>query len=470
MMNAPSRFERFRRRVQAKLFAGMPDHMQRLGWSAERIAGHQRVELRTLLAHAIEHSPFHARRLAGVEPARFELADLTRLPIMTKAEMMAELDEVLTDRRLTRRSIEEAIARTADEPIPLFEEYVSQVSGGSSGRRGVFVLDVDAMVAFSSSILRPTIAGSGGLPPGGMKIAIVAAAAAVHATGIAPRLMEGSSVRFFPAPAVLPLAVLVERLNAIQPDALYGYPSMLARLAVERQAGRLRIAPSSLRATSETLLPEHRAAITSAFGTPLVDTFGSSEGLVGVSDPDEPALTFASDLSIVELVDELDRPAPPGEPSAKVLVTNLYNRVQPLIRYVLEDSFVRQPDDRNHGHLRATVRGRSDEIFHYGGTDIHPLVVRAVLVKTPEVTDYQVRQTARGMHLALVTEGELDRARLCERLRAALRAAGLEDPTVTAQTVPHLERQPGTGKLRRFIPACPGESFRCVPAASRNGS
>lgn len=64
---------------------------------------------------------------------------------------------------------------------------------------------------------------------------------------------------------------------------------------------------------------------------------------------------------IVELVDERNEPVPPGTPSAKVLLTNLYNRAQPLSRYELTDRFVAQPPAPDHGHLRAAVEGRSDE-------------------------------------------------------------------------------------------------------------
>src|SRR5438094_830774 len=82
-----------------------------------------------------------------------------------------------------------------------------------------------------------------------------------HATAIAPQLMEGSPFRFVSVPAILPIADVIERLNALQPDALFGYASMLAGLASGRRAGRLRIRPAILRSTSETLLPGHRAAI-----------------------------------------------------------------------------------------------------------------------------------------------------------------------------------------------------------------
>jgi phenylacetate-CoA ligase len=447
-----SGFEPFRRRVQERLFARLPEHGQRLRWSAGRIAAYQQERLRSLLDHAIAQSRFHARRLSGFDPSRFELADLARLPVMTKAEMMEAFDEVLTDPRLSRQQVEETLARTGEVPIPLFDEYICQATGGSSGQRGVFVLDTEAMADFACSLLRTPMPRAERGDRDHLTIALGGAASAVHATGIAPKLLEGSPFRFVSVPATLPVAEVVERLNALQPDALFGYASMLARLVSERRAGRLRIKPAVLRSTSETLLPEHRAAIAEAFGVQPVDTFASSEGLTGHSGPGESAVTFASDLCIVELVDDQNHPVPVGEPSAKILVTNLYNRVQPLIRYALEDTFVRQPDDARHGHFRATVQGRADDILHYAGTDIHPLVVRSVMVKTPEIADYQVHQTPSGIDVAVVTNAPLDRARLGERLCGALCAAGLEQPTVEVRTVHALERRPGTGKLRRFVP------------------
>ena len=63
-----------------------------------------------------------------------------------------------------------------------------------------------------------------------------------------------------------------------------------------------------------------------------MNTFATSEGLVGASWPGEEIITLATDGCIVELVDACNRPIPAGRPSAKVLVTNLYNFLQPLIR------------------------------------------------------------------------------------------------------------------------------------------
>ncbi|HEY3649398.1 MAG TPA: hypothetical protein VGL33_15605, partial [Streptosporangiaceae bacterium] len=84
-------------RVSGAIGRQMPEHIGRLSWDAGRLAAHQRDRLRALLARAIARSPFHAARLRGVDPDRFELADLARLPVMTKAEMMADFDAVPTD-------------------------------------------------------------------------------------------------------------------------------------------------------------------------------------------------------------------------------------------------------------------------------------------------------------------------------------------------------------------------------------
>ena len=456
-------FTAFRAEAQRRLFARLPEHVERLGWSAERIAGHQRDGLRALLRVAVEASPFHARRLDGVDPATFELDDLAGLPPMTKGDLMAEFDDVVTDRRLTRDAAEAAIASPGPEPAVLPGGRVCLTSGGSSGQRGVFVLDIDAFVDFGCATLRPA-AARGGVPG---TIALVAASSPVHMTGIAPKVLEGTPVEFVPVPATLPVADIVARLNELQPAQLFGYPSVLARLAREQAAGRLRISPVSVTASSEMLLDEHRRTITDVFGPNLVNTFGSTEGLLGHAGPGDNAFTFASDLCIVELVDEDDRPVADGTPSAKVLVTNLANAAQPLIRYELNDRFVRRPAPPGSGHLRASVEGRADELLRFGAVDVHPHVVRSVLLRTPAIADYQVRQTPAGIDVAVVADPCPDLDAVRDGLRSALAGVGLPDAEVVVRSVADLERHERTGKLRRTIA---GPADTAVAARSPGGS
>jgi phenylacetate-CoA ligase len=449
-------FESMRASVQERILAQLPEHLSRLQWNADRIRAHQTASLRALLRHAADNSPFHHRRLANVDPENVTLSDLPSLPVMTKAQMMESLDEVLTDRRLARDELDRALQDTAAEPRPVLGSYTALASGGTSGFRGVYAFDRDAWSYFILSVTRSLIArlhAAGGPPPGGLRIAMVGAPSAVHATGSAAAWTATGDipVHYLAVPATLPVPVIVERLNALQPPALCGYPSMLARLAEERQAGRLRIAPQMISTTSETLVPELRRLIAAGFGTPIVDVFGSSEGLVGVTAPDDDVLVFNTDLCIVELVDAEYRPVAPGMPSAKILVTNLYNRVQPLIRYELDDRFVRAPDAPEHGHLRAFVQGRSGKVLNYDGINVHPIAVDDVMEKAPGVLDYQVHQTQQGIDVDVLAFVSIDTRRLGIQLTDALVAAGLRQPRVTVTVVEQLERRKDSGKIDRFL-------------------
>jgi phenylacetate-CoA ligase len=442
-------------RVRAELGRRLPEHLARLDWCDQQLAAHQLIALRRLLSHALEQSPFHARRLGDVDPHAVELADLARLPTMTKTDMIANFDDVVTDPRLTRAAVEEHLAAARAEPRLLFDEYVCLASGGSSGERAVFAQTVGSYVEFVCSLMRRAMR-RGAVPgqPGtsGLVIALVAAASPVHSTGLGAAT-TGGPVRLFSVPATDPLPVIVEQLNALQPPALMGCPSKLAQLAREQQAGRLRIRPTSVTTTSESLTAEDRAALTTGFGVAVVDQFASTEGLSGVSEPGDPVLTFATDMCLVEPVDTDGGPVPPGVPSAKVLVMNLHNLTQPLIRYELTDRFV--PHDELNGHQRAAVDGRSDDVFRYGTVEVQPLVVRTVMVATPAVSEYQVHQTRRGIQISVVASDDLDQAALTAALVTNLTDAQLTNPQVTVQRVDTIARHPDTGKARRFIPLPP---------------
>ena len=95
----------------------------------------------------------------------------------------------------------------------------------------------------------------------------------------------------------------------------------------------------------------------------MVNQFASTEGLVGRSEPGGSVLTFATDMCIVELVDRANRSLASDGASTRVLVTNLHNLTQPLIRYELTDCLVRYPCLPGSGYLRAEVEGRADEVF-----------------------------------------------------------------------------------------------------------
>jgi phenylacetate-CoA ligase len=444
-----------RARMAAAIGGRMAGHIQRLDWGPGPLADLQRTRLRALLARAIDHSPFHAARLAGIDPARFELADLAQLPIMTKAQMMERFGEVVTDRRLTRDRVDRHLTASVAEPALLLGEYVCLVSGGSSGLRGIFVQTAGEYAELAASVTRRAMAaflGSGGRPADGLVMGIVGAASPVHSSGLAAATATRPPLRMVPAPATLPTATIVERLNAAQPPALIGHATKLAELAREQSAGRLRLRLRAVTSISEMLTAEDREAITAAFGVPVINMFVSTEGLVGHSEPGGLVLTFASDTCLAECVDEAGRPVPDGTTSARVLLTNLHNLTQPLIRYELTDRFTPAGTSPG-GFARASVDGRADDVFRYGPTSVHPSAMVTPLLRAPQVREFQVRQTPYGADITVVADAGLDDAALAAAVERSLRQAGVTGPHVTISHAETIARDPRTGKIRRFVAA-----------------
>lgn len=197
-----------------------------------------------------------------------------------------------------------------------------------------------------------------------------------------------------------------------------------------------------------------RAAVEQAFGVPVGNTFGASEGLVGIAPAGQDAIGFAEDCCVVELVDDSGNPVAPGDEASKVYVTNLVNLAQPLIRYELTDRFREIVGGQPDGYLRAVVEGRTDEPLRWGGVAVHPLVIRSTLVKHPAVAEYQVRQTATGVDVSIVLIGDqaVSTEAIAGELSGGLRRAGLTAATAAVCAVDRLDRDPSTGKPRRFIP------------------
>lgn len=87
-MAGPSESRELHGRHTAGMLSQSPAFIERVTWTPTRLHDEREEALRRLLRVAIDKSPWHARRLKGVDPARFRVGDLTALPPMTKADLM----------------------------------------------------------------------------------------------------------------------------------------------------------------------------------------------------------------------------------------------------------------------------------------------------------------------------------------------------------------------------------------------
>jgi phenylacetate-coenzyme A ligase PaaK-like adenylate-forming protein len=453
-------YEDLRQRHLARAGELLPAMLDRLTWPADRLAEHRTAELRRLLVAAREASPWHRERLAGVDLAALDQADLTALPVMTKDDLMDHFDGIVTDDRLRLAVVEDFLAGMTGDAY-LFDRYHAGASGGSTGRRGVFVYDWDAWATCFWSVQRHVAAAQRSAAQGGpVRIAMVASAAPVHMSATLPRTFSTPAVEFARFPVSTPLAEMVAGLNAFQPTVVVGYPSALHPLAVEAAAGRLRISPDRIDGMAEVLLPETRAALVEAFGALVGNNYSLSEGGGAAQACAHGAMHLADDLLIIEPVDADGRPVPPGTRCAKLYLTNLFNHALPLIRYEVTDQIElltgTDPCPCGSTHRRiADPYGRLDDVFTYrgpaGALTVHPHVFRSPLARRREIVEYQVRQTAAGARVAVRTTGPCATDELAADIAAGLAAAGLPAPEVEVDLVAGFPR-PVSGKLIRFLP------------------
>ena len=446
-----------RARMAAAMGGQLPGHIRRLAWSPAELAAFQRDRLRALLARAIERSPFHAARLRGVDPGRFELADLPRLPVMTKAQMMENFDAALTDRRLTRNLVERHLASSAAEPSLLLGEYVCLLSGGSSGRRGLIVQTVSEYADFVGTINRRAMAE-----------AMTAGRAAAGRPGHRdrrrghpgplqrPGRRHGGRAAGPPdsragQPAHRRDRPAAQRRPAARPARLRGQagrtgPRAARPAAPEPAVGHLEWPRCSApRSGPPSARPSASRSSTCSSPPRAWSAAASREARCSPS-PATRASPSASTRTAA--------PSPTAWPRPRCCVTNLHNLTQPLIRYELTDRFTPAANPAG-GFLRASVDGRADDLFRYPAASVHPFVIGTPLLRAPAVREFQVRQTERGADLAVVVDGDLDVAALTADVRDGLRQAGLPGPQVTLRRVEALDRDPLTGKARRFIPLGP---------------
>ncbi len=427
---------------------------ERERWSRERMREHQSFAVDALVRDAVERAPFYRARFAGlIGDGRVELA---ALPTLDKATLMANLDDALCDPRLRGRDLR---ARLLDED-PLLGEHRVMASSGSTGTPSLYVYSradwtgVLAMFFRYSELcgIRPR------LPR--LRLAAIGAPSLVSMTQRISQSVDIGLHHVLRLSVTDPLPRLVAALNAFKPEALNAYPSIAGLLADEQLSGRLRISPRIVSTSTELCTAETTERIERSFGVRPFNVYATTEGLWGVDCDHHDGIHLFEDWCVVENVDQTGRPVPDGEPGERLLVTNLFNRTLPMIRFEVSDLVAIDPSrcacGRTLPRLHA-VQGRLDDVINLPDARGEPVPVHptqfSLVAADPAVREFQVVQRETLIVLRLVlrddaapsTAGQVARA-VTERLGTL----GVERPAVETETVAAIERT-AAGKLKLVV-------------------
>ena len=191
--------------------------------------------------------------------------------------------------------------------------------------------------------------------------------------------------------ATEPLDEIVTKLTDWQPEMLVAYSALAGVLADEHLQGRLDINPRIVMCVAEALKPSVRNLINQAWANEPFENYAATEvGVAAAECSTHQGLHIFEDLTIVEFVDGEGNPVAPDTMSARILITPLFSKTFPLIRYELDDtaSFTHEPCSCGMPFHRITkIGGRIAETLKIEAKNgnmavLHPSDFDAVMTTT----------------------------------------------------------------------------------------
>jgi phenylacetate-CoA ligase len=426
--------------------------------SREEIEKLQESRLREMLIYAKKKSLWYRERLKHIDAPHFKLADLAQIPIMNKRDLMDNWDQIVTDKVLTLNEAGPFLFMEKD--YSLFHGYHLFASGGSSGRRGMYVWDTNEIAITVAGLHRYQYRDGFQCSNGGegFRVASIAALKPVHLSETVFAFPALPLMKSLALSALAPIDDIVTALNDYQPTHLNGYPSVISRLANHAIKGDLKISPKRILVGAEPLMDSMLRLIKKAWkNVVLTNQWGSTDAGAHASacDYSNGQLHLNEDLVIVEPVDDNNTPVLSGETSTKILITNLYRKSMPIFRYEMDDMVCMVADKCACGsnyQLIHSIEGRHEDDFIYNNIIVMAEMFENSIMPEPGVDEYQVFQTPNGANILIVPVRSIsiDAKKMQHHLAAELESAGLRDPEVNVKLVDQLERHPETCKLKRF--------------------
>lgn len=409
-------------------------------WTREELLAHQHRALEDLRRDAVAASPLYRELHRGLDRA-----PLDELPVVTKSMLMNRFDDAVTDRTLHLRDLESYLGTLRADSLFAGRYWVSATSG-SSGRKAIVPTDVREWSTVIASYARAN--EWAGVRIGVFRRVTMAVVSSTTPSHQSARVAATIRSPFVPArrfDAGQPLEQIVSALNELRPAVLVAYASMIRVLAEEQLRGRLRITPRAVNCSSEVLTAEARALATRAWGVPPFEVYAATEtGGIAAECSAHAGMHLFEDLVIPEVVDAANRPVPDGVTGDKLLVTVLFARTLPLIRYEMTDRVrisTRSCACGRPFRLVEAIEGRTDDFLnlpgiHGGVVTVHPIVLERALDHVP-AEGWQVRQTEDGLEVLVANPRYgFDPAKAREPVLRELERSGVRPIPVEISIVP----------------------------------
>lgn len=416
------------------------------------------ARLHALVDYAREHSPYLAKRYADL-PDDYTLADL---PVIEKGEVVGNFNDYVTDRDVKLADVEAFCGESRREGRLFLDKYTVLHTSGTTGKPLYMVRD-DHRNKLHGQLMAQRLMQ--GIDPECTDMRKYRLAAVIFAERGASSYESVLRMKeAFPeyrdnllvVNVMEDTATIVRELNEFQPETLSAYGAVLTLLAMEQDKGNLHISPKAIFNSAEMLTRENHLRVEQAFGCPVKNNYCMTEGGEVAMTWDGPDLLLNEDFILVEPVDADRKPvADPDQLSDGILVTDLTNFVQPIIRYYVNDKVkVERISDDTVRFPVLQIQGRVNDIFKICGQPFTTSGIDSITELFPGIVDFQFVQVADDeLQLRAVTDAAMDAKEVlkgaAKELEDYFRTHGCPDAKVSYSLEPLIKKERG-GKAPRY--------------------
>lgn len=162
------------------------------------------------------------------------------------------------------------------------------------------------------------------------------------------------------------MAKIIDHFKKKKFDYINGYTSNIVLMAkyLEKNNQILTSICPTLKVcivTSEMLFEEDKILLEKQLGVPVVNEYGASElGIIAIENPEGEWQVNAESL-FIEILDEKNQPLALGN-QGKIVVTSLYNKAHPFIRYEIGDIGILDPKSTPKNPILEKLIGRTNDV------------------------------------------------------------------------------------------------------------
>jgi len=254
------------------------------------------------------------------------------------------------------------------------------------------------------------------------------------------------------------MEAFLERFKKSDFNYLNGYTSaivLFSRYLKEKAVVLKELCPSLniCIVTSERLFEKDKELIENAMGVPVINEYGASEvGLIAFEDAENNWIVNSEDLYI-EILDENDQILPYGE-EGRIVITALYNKAHPMIRYDIGDSGSLSPNSTLKKPILEKLIGRTNDIARLANGKVVPgltfyYVTKTIIEDHGHIKEFVITQTEIDeFKIEYVSRHEFTKEQR-EKILEAIRIYVGENLKITFERNDILKRSK-SGKLKQF--------------------